>query len=98
MAKLRAKTARHLDDEQREQVESLEDGVLESVVNPEENKKTDGVAIGDSFNKTKRVTIKISEKDMNAIQNKAMEESVSYQDLIAAVLHKFANGNLTESE
>lgn len=44
--------------------------------------------------KDKRVNIRISEKDLNAIQSRALEEGVPYRTLMSSVLHKFINGNL----
>ncbi len=51
-----------------------------------------------TFKKDKRVNIRISEKDLTAIQKIAAEEGIPYQTLIASVLHKFISGRLTEKE
>jgi predicted DNA binding CopG/RHH family protein len=42
-----------------------------------------------TFRKDKRVNIRISEKDLKRIQRRALQEGLSYQTLIASILHKF---------
>jgi|APCry4251928276_1046603.scaffolds.fasta_scaffold243342_3 predicted DNA binding CopG/RHH family protein len=49
-----------------------------------------------TFKKDNRVNIRISSKDVHAIQVKALEEGIPYQTLIASILHKYVTGKLTE--
>lgn len=51
-----------------------------------------------TFRKDSRVTVKISAKDLEELQKKALEEGVPYQTLIASVLHKFVSGRLTSKQ
>jgi len=44
--------------------------------------------------KDKRVNIRISSTDLEALQTKTVEEGLPYQTFIASVLHKFASGRL----
>jgi len=46
--------------------------------------------------KNSRINIRISSKDLEAIQKKALEEGIPYQTLIASVLHKYVSGRLAE--
>lgn len=46
--------------------------------------------------KDKRVNIRISRRDLETIQRKALEEGIPYQTLISSLLHKFVNGRLIE--
>jgi predicted DNA binding CopG/RHH family protein len=48
-----------------------------------------------TFRQDGRVTVKISAKDMDELQKKAIEEGIPYQTLIASVLHKFISGRFT---
>ena len=41
--------------------------------------------------------IRISTKDLEAIQKRALEEGLPYQTLIASLLHKYASGRLREA-
>ena len=49
-----------------------------------------------TFKKDKRVNIRISTKNLEALQKKALEEGIPYQTLISSVLHKYINGRLVE--
>ena len=49
-----------------------------------------------TYRKDKRVNIRISEKDLLALQKRAIRQGIPYQTLIASVLHKYVNGTLTE--
>ncbi len=49
-----------------------------------------------TFKKDKRVNIRISEKDLYALQKRALEEGIPYQTLMASILHKYVNGRLAE--
>lgn len=49
-----------------------------------------------TFKKDRRVNIRISAKDLEALQKRALEEGIPYQTLIASLLHKFVSGRLVE--
>ena len=49
-----------------------------------------------TFKKDRRVNIRISSKDLEAIQTRALEEGIPYQTLISSLLHKYVSGRLTE--
>ena len=49
-----------------------------------------------TLRKDKRVNIRISEKDLLALQKRAMHQGIPYQTLISSVLHKYVNGGFTE--
>ena len=51
-----------------------------------------------TFKKDSRVNIRMSSKDVHAIQIKALEEGIPYQTLISSVLHKFVTGKLKEKD
>ena len=44
--------------------------------------------------KDKRINIRITAKDLEDIQKKALEEGIPYQTLISSILHKYASGRL----
>jgi predicted DNA binding CopG/RHH family protein len=50
-----------------------------------------------TFRKDRRLNIRISGKDLEAIQKRALEEGLPYQTLIASLLHKYASGRLREA-
>ncbi len=49
-----------------------------------------------TFKKDRRVNIRISGKDLEALQKRAIEEGVPYQTLISSLLHKYVSGRLVE--
>ncbi|MFL7837415.1 MAG: CopG family antitoxin [Candidatus Promineifilaceae bacterium] len=49
-----------------------------------------------TFKKDKRINIRISRKDLEAIQKRALEEGIPYQTLVSSVLHKYISGRLIE--
>jgi predicted DNA binding CopG/RHH family protein len=49
-----------------------------------------------TLRKDKRINIRISEKDLLAIQKRAVRQGIPYQTLISSVLHKYVNGSLIE--
>ena len=50
-----------------------------------------------TFKKDRRINIRISSKDLEALQKRAMIEGIPYQTLIASILHKYIAGRLSES-
>ncbi len=85
-----------LDAEEKELLASYEADEWQSVDNVETEKQVYSEYATATFKKDKRVNIRISNKDLEALQKRALEEGLPYQTLIASVLHKFVNGRLVE--
>lgn len=49
-----------------------------------------------TFKKDRRVNIRISSKDLDALQKRALTEGIPYQTLISSILHKYVCGRLKE--
>lgn len=49
-----------------------------------------------TLRKDKRVNIRISERDLLALQKRAVRQGIPYQTLISSVLHKYVNGEFIE--
>lgn len=49
-----------------------------------------------TFRKDRRLNIRLSSRDLDAIQKRALAEGLPYQTLIASILHKYAAGRLKE--
>ncbi len=85
-----------MDLEEKELLESYERDEWQSVPDLEsESSRYRGYA-KETFRKDKRVNIRISQKDLMAIQKRALEEGVPYQTLISSILHKYLAGRLSE--
>lgn len=85
-----------LNEEEKEILEAFEQGKLTSVENVEDEiARYQGYAAA-NLKKDKRINIRISSNDLEALQFFAVEEGIPYQTLIASVLHKFVTGRLIE--
>jgi len=84
-----------LTSEEKAIVESYEDDGWESVLS-EDNRATYKAAAQATFKKDKRVNIRISGKDLELLQERALIEGIPYQTLMSSVLHKYVYGNLTD--
>ena len=49
-----------------------------------------------TFRKDQRLSIRLSSKDLEAIQKWALSEGFPYQTLISSLLHKYAAGRLKD--
>ncbi|MDM8564683.1 hypothetical protein QUF74_03425 [Candidatus Halobeggiatoa sp. HSG11] len=49
-----------------------------------------------TFRKSKRIKIEILEQDFTVLERKSLEEGMSYQTLIASVIHKYISGSLCD--
>jgi len=87
----------YLDDEERDLIESIERGEWTSVKNLKAEIKKHRQYARDTLRKDKRVNIRISARDLEAIQAKAVEDGIPYQTLMASVLHRFVAGRLKET-
>lgn len=89
---------KHLDLEEKELLESYDRDEWQPVANiKSESDRYRSYAIA-TYKKDKRVNIRMSEKDLTAIQKKALEEGIPYQTLISSILHKYITGRLSEKK
>ena len=49
-----------------------------------------------TFKKDKRINIRLTTKDYEGLQKKALEEGIPYQTMVAGVIHKFLSSKLVE--
>ncbi len=82
-----------LNKEEKEILSSYEAGKWNSVSNFEKEKKRLSEYARATLRKDKRVNIRITNRDLNELQRKAVKEGLPYQTFISSVLHKFVNGN-----
>jgi len=85
-----------LSKEEKTILESVERGRTESVPQIKKEAKRYQDYARATFRKDKRVNIRISERDLVKIQQRALEEGLAYQTLISSILHKFVGGRLVE--
>ena len=80
---------------EREILESYENDEWVSVSNPSEIARYKAAA-KNTFKKDKRVNIRMSEMDLELLQERALIEGLPYQTLMSSVLHKYVTGRLTD--
>jgi predicted DNA binding CopG/RHH family protein len=85
-----------LDEEERELLESYERGEWVPIADKEAVVVRLKVAAANTLRKDRRVNIRITGKDLEALQALALEEGIPYQTLMSSILHKYVTGRLIE--
>jgi predicted DNA binding CopG/RHH family protein len=85
-----------LDREERENLEAFDKGQLKRARKAVTQIKEHRVVAEATFKKDARINIRLSSRDLRAIQSRALKEGVPYQTLVSSVLHKFVDGQLVE--
>lgn len=82
-----------LSNEEKEILKAFEAGEFKSVLTPKRKKMLQAAA-KETFKKDKRINIRISSRDLESLQRRALEEGIPYQTLVSSVLHKYVSGGL----
>ncbi len=85
-----------LDSEEKEILEAFEKGQLKQAKGASEIISAHQQHAEATFKKDARINIRLSSRDLRAIQARALKEGIPYQTLISSVLHKFADGQLID--
>lgn len=85
-----------LDEEERDLIESYERDEWIPVPNMEARIAEYQEAARTFFRKDRRVNIRISNRDILALQEMAQEDGIPYQTLMSSILHKYVTGRLVE--
>ncbi len=86
------------DPEEQELLESFERDEWRPVAEEDAELERYRQYAGNTFKKDMRVNIRISKKDLEALQKRALEDGIPYQTLMASVLHKYVSGRLFEKQ
>ena len=86
----------NLDSEEKELLESFERDEWRPAAGREEGFERYRQYARATFKKDMRVNIRISRKDLEVLQKRALEEGIPYQTLMGSVLHKYVDGRLVE--
>ncbi len=82
-----------LSNEEKEILKAFEAGEFKSVFTSRRKKMLQATA-EETFKKDKRINIRISSRDLESLQRRALEEGNPYQTLVSSVLHKYVSGGL----
>lgn len=92
------KTPLELDEEEVKILRDFEHDEFASITHFKETKRELEEAAHDFLQKDKRINIRISSHDLEALKKKASKEGMPYQTLISSTLHKFVTGKLRSVE
>jgi len=84
-----------LSPEDQEMLEAFEEGKFQSDLTDERRTQLAKLA-ENTIKKDKRINIRISSRDLEALQRRAIEEGLPYQSLVSSVLHKYVSGSLKD--
>ena len=84
-----------LNKEEQEVLDLYENDEWVSVKNKKTVTKYQTIAQA-TLKKDKRVNIRISERDLELLQERALIEGIPYQTLMSSVLHKYVTGRYAE--
>jgi len=87
-----------LTQEEQEILDSFERGEWVPVKDLSKRKRELIRYARNTLKKDKRLNIRISERDLNELQKKAVSEGLPYQTFVASIIHKFVNGKLVETK
>jgi len=84
-----------LTQEEKALLDSVESGEYESTLTPSRRGELE-TAASLTFKKDKRINIRISNRDLVAIQSRATEEGIPYQTYVSSIIHKYISGSLQD--
>lgn len=84
-----------LDKYESQIVKDFESDEFRSVMSDSRKSELEKIA-ENTFKKDKRINIRISSRDLSALQRRALEEGMPYQTLISSILHKYISGGLSD--
>ena len=84
-----------MDQEERELLDAYEAGEFESNLTDKRKEQLAAMARAAS-RKDRRMNIRISSRDLQALQRRALEEGLPYQTLVSSILHKYVSGGLKD--
>ena len=87
-----------LSAEERDVLDRFERDGLRTAPDAEREIEAARQAARNTFNKTKRVNLRVTERDFNLAHARAREEGIPYQTLLSSVIHKYLSGRLTEKK
>ena len=85
-----------LDEEEQEILEAYESGRLVPVPDREAVIARLQSYAQAAQRKDRRVNIRLTARDLTALQSIALDEGIPYQTLMASILHKYVTGRLVE--
>jgi predicted DNA binding CopG/RHH family protein len=86
----------NFDQEELEILEAYEQGKVQSASDLEQKKREAQEVARNTLHKSKRVNLRLTERDFYLAHVRAQEEGLPYQTLLASIIHKYLTGRLVE--
>jgi predicted DNA binding CopG/RHH family protein len=87
-----------VESEEKNILESYERGEWQTVKDAKAEAQKLGHYARTTIKKDRRISIRMSSKDLNQVQVIAAQEGIPYQTLISSVIHKYVNGSLVDKK
>ncbi len=88
----------NLDSEEQEILDAYEQGMVEPVADSAQKINEAQEAARNTFNKVRRVNLRVTERDFYLAHIRAQEEGLPYQTLLASIIHKYLTGRLVDKQ
>ncbi len=85
-----------ISEEERDIISRFERDELRPAADAEREIEAACLAARSTFNKSRRVNLRVTERDFNLAHSRAREEGIPYQTLLSSVIHKYLSGRLVE--
>lgn len=89
------KQAIQLDEEEIEILEAFEQGNLKKIDMSADEIEDLKIAARETLAQNNRISVRIPERDLKKIKERAQVNGIPYQFLITAVLHQYAEGKIS---
>jgi predicted DNA binding CopG/RHH family protein len=73
---------------------SFENGEWRSINDLEKRKRDYKRYALNTSARNKRISVQLSEKDLNSLKAKSLEEGIPFQVMVSGIIHKFLNGKI----
>ena len=90
-------TNHDLDAEEQDILDRFERGELRPAPDAAREMEAAREAARSTFKKTRRVNLRVTERDYMLVHAKAREEGIPYQTLLSSIIHKYVSGRLSEN-
>ncbi len=82
-----------LDQDEKELSESLErsDARFRSGLTPKRRREIESMARAATTDVRARISLRVSKRDLERLKSRALQEGVSYQTLISALIHRYVS-------
>ena len=89
-------TNHDLDAEEQDILDRFERGELRPAPDAVREMEEAREAARSTFKKTRRVNLRVTERDYMLVHARAREEGIPYQTLLSSIIHKYVSGRLRE--